>query len=274
MFKNLAPGCSNGKILKSFETAGFIMTEVAYSPLSSLSPHAHENAHFCFVVQGRYTESHNRQEFECRPLSLTFRPSGELHEDKFHSQEVRVFTIEIPPRWIERLRQDSIRLERALNFQCGAGVTRLSERIFKEVQRADFATALTVEGLTLEMMAETARYSATALDRKIPFWLERAKDLLYARFTENLSLDEIASAVGVHPVHLASVFRRKYHCTVGEYIRRLRIDFACREIKKGDAPLADIALEAGFANQGHFSSTFKRLTGFTPAAYRKFSRRS
>jgi AraC family transcriptional regulator len=61
---------------------------------------------------------------------------------------------------------------------------------------------------------------------------------------------------------------------VGEYIRGLRIEYACHEIERGELPLALIALEAGFANQGHFSSTFKRLTGFTPASYRNSFRQS
>jgi AraC family transcriptional regulator len=97
---------------------------------------------------------------------------------------------------------------------------------------------------------------------------------IHERFTENLTLEQIASEVGVHPVHLASVFRQKYHCTVGEYIRELRIEYACREITKGEKPLVTIALEAGFANQGHFSGNFKRLTGFTPTSYRNSFRQS
>lgn len=273
MFKKLGPGCSNGKVLKSFDAAGFIMTEVAYSARSRLAEHSHENAHFCFVLQGTYTESHNKQELVCEPSTLTFRPPGEVHEDKFHNQEVRVFTIEIPPRWLERLEQDSIHLGRSINFQ-GGFITRLSERIVTEFHRMDTAAGLIIEGLTLEIMAETARHSAQNIEQTIPYWLKQAKDLLHARFTENLTLEQIAREVGIHPVHLASVFRQKYHCTVGEYIRGLRIEYACREIAKGDAPLAMIALEAGFANQGHFSGTFKRLTGFTPVAYRNFSRQS
>jgi AraC family transcriptional regulator len=273
MFKKLAPGCSNGKVLKSFDTAGFIMTEVAYSAQSRLAEHSHENAHFCFVLQGSYTESHNKQELQCEPFTLTFRPPGEVHEDKFHNQDVRVFTIEIPPRWMERLEQDSIYLGRSINFKDGF-ITRLSERIVGEFHRMDTAAGLIIEGLTLEIIAETARHFAGNVERTIPRWLKRAKDLINARFAENLTLEQIASEVGIHPVHLASVFRQKYHCTVGEYIRRLRIEYACREIAKGETPLAIIALEAGFANQGHFSGAFKRLTGFTPAAYRNFSRQS
>lgn len=273
MLKTLEPGCSHGKVLKSYDTAGFIMSEIAYSAGGGLSEHSHTNAHFCFVLQGTYIESDNRREVQCKPLTLTFRPPGELHEDRFHNQEVRVFTIEIPPRWIERLRQDSIYLGRSSNFQ-GGSITRLSARLVREVHQMGTAAGLIIEGLTLEIMAETARHAAQNVEGAIPHWLRRAKEFLHARFTENLTLEQIAAEVGVHPIHLASVFRQKYHCTVGEYIRGLRIEYARREIEKGELPLAIIAVAAGFANQGHFSSTFKRLTGDTPAAYRNSFRQS
>ena len=89
------------------------------------------------------------------------------------------------------------------------------------------------------------------------------------RFSETLTLEEIAAVAGVHPVHLASVFRRHYGCTVGDAVRRLRIDYACRQLARSEVSLAEIALDAGFASQSHFTRTFRRLTGTTPAQYRK-----
>jgi AraC family transcriptional regulator len=78
----------------------------------------------------------------------------------------------------------------------------------------------------------------------------------------------IADLVGVHPVHLASTFRQHYRCTIGEYVRHLRIEFACRMISSSEASLADIALAAGFFDQSHFSKAFKQLTGMTPSQFR------
>ena len=273
MLKKLAPGCSNGKVLKSLDNAGFVMTEIAYSANSRLSKHSHENAIFCFVLNGGYTEFDNNQELECKPSTLTFRPRGEIHEDKFHKLDVRVFTIEIPPVWIEKLRQDSGHLDRSNNFH-GDSIARLPERIYREFRRMDTAANIIMEGLTLEMMAEASRRAAQKIEFKAPLWLNQAKDLLHARFTENLTLEQIAMEVNIHPVHLATVFRQKYYCTIGECIRQLRIEYASREIERGKMPLANIALEAGFADQGHFSSTFKRLTGITPGTYRKLFRKS
>jgi AraC family transcriptional regulator len=74
--------------------------------------------------------------------------------------------------------------------------------------------------------------------------------------------------VGVHPVYLASEFRKHFGCTIGEYVRKLRVEFACRRISESDSPLSDIAIAAGFSHQSHFSRTFKAVTGMTPAGYR------
>lgn len=279
MADRLLPGCSHGKVVKRLEIAEFIITENIHPANTELSEHSHENAHFCFVLQGNYTELHDRREIACKPSTLTFRPSGELHRDYFHNRDVRVFIIEIPPKWIENLRDNSLQLTRAAKFQNGL-LPQLTARVNREFHRMDAASSLIIEGLTLEIMAETARFAAAEAaadentERRIPYWLKQTKEILHAGFSQNLTLKQIAEQVGVHPVHLASVFRQKYHCTVGEYIRALRIDYACREIAKGESALATIALEAGFANQSHFTSAFKRLTGCTPASYRNVSRQS
>jgi AraC-like DNA-binding protein len=98
--------------------------------------------------------------------------------------------------------------------------------------------------------------------------------LLRDRFAEPLTLDEIAGAVGVHPMHLTRVFRRHFRCTIGDMVRRLRIDFACRQLSSTDDALVEIALAAGFSDQSQFCRTFRRLTGMTPTGFRSaFSRR-
>ena len=67
-------------------------------------------------------------------------------------------------------------------------------------------------------------------------------------------------------VNIAS--RTPDHSTVGEYIRKLRIEYACQTMLNPDISLAEIAAIAGFADQSHFGRTFKRLVGIPPAAFR------
>lgn len=103
---------------------------------------------------------------------------------------------------------------------------------------------------------------------RFPHWLERVKNILEQRFAEPYKLSEIAAEAGVHPVHLAREFRKHYGSSVGEYLRKVRIEYACRELMGSNVAVANIASAAGFADQSHFSRTFKRLRGMTPGRYR------
>jgi AraC family transcriptional regulator len=73
----------------------------------------------------------------------------------------------------------------------------------------------------------------------------------------------------VHPTHLARVFRQFERRTVGDFIREARIRYARQRMLESKAPLVEIALAAGFADQTHFTRSFKRLTGMTPTEFRR-----
>ncbi|WP_231937106.1 helix-turn-helix transcriptional regulator [Caballeronia udeis] len=92
--------------------------------------------------------------------------------------------------------------------------------------------------------------------------------LLLERFHEGLTLDEIATDSHVSADHLAREFRKHFGVTVGEYVRQIRVDFACGQLAGGRQSLAAIAEAAGFADQSHFTRVFRRRMGVTPAVYR------
>jgi len=54
-----------------------------------------------------------------------------------------------------------------------------------------------------------------------------------------------------------------------DFVRQLRIEYACHELATSELPIVDIALSAGFFDQSHFTRTFKRLTGIVPSQYRQ-----
>ena len=261
-------GGTEERVLRTFDASGFVLTEKLFPARSRLGEHAHDDARFCFVVAGRYTEAIARQAIDCAPSTLTFCPAGEGHSNEFHDEPARVLTVEIAPRWMERVAQESIAVPHALSFQNGLAPA-LARRLAHEFRQMDSGASLLLEALSLELLVAATRTTSVRPERTAPQWLERARELIHARFAERLTLDEIAMHAGVHPVHLATVFRQRFHCTIGDYIRDRRIEYASRELTTARTPLALVALDAGFANQGHFSTTFKRVTGFTPAVYRR-----
>lgn len=260
-----------GQVIKRREASGFILTETAYSPGARLPKHSHEHGYICFVRQGGYVETYGRKTRSCKALTLAFHPPDETHSEAFHDQEARSFNIEIGPLWAERFRGHSRVLARVLEspseFQ-GGTLASLAMKLYREFYRRDEVSDLAIEGLMLEFIAEASRRSSKGTGPAAPRWLEEARELIRERFSENLSVARIADSVGVHPVYLASVFRKHHDCTIGDYTRRLRVEFACREMSRSETPLVEIALAAGFAHQSHFSRIFKSLTGMTPSEYK------
>lgn len=270
--ERLQPGNLHGRVTKSLGVADFILTEAAFDPHSRLPRHAHENSYFCFGLQGAYTERYGSREVVCRPSALTFRASGQTHEDLIHDSYTRVFVLEISPLWIDRLRADSLTLESTFEFY-GGTLTRLCARLNREFHKTDSSAKLAIEGLALELLAEATRQPSKGIG-SAPHWLRQAREMVVEHFSETLKLTQIAAEVGVHPVYLATAFRQKFGVTIGEFVRRLRIEHACAELNKEDLSLSAIALQAGFADQSHFSKVFKSYVGMTPREYRTVVRGS
>ena len=126
-----------------------------------------------------------------------------------------------------------------------------------------------MEGLLLELVAAASRLEDQSGTSSRAPWLEHAREQIHVDLAARPSLTGLAESVGVHPVTLARAFRRAFGCTVGEYVRSLRIERATRQLADTDLPLAEIALAAGFADQSHFSNSFRRYNGHSPHRFRR-----
>jgi AraC family transcriptional regulator len=241
--------------------------EINYTDHYSMPLHAHADAHLALNLKGTIKGVWRSQTVITNPSTLTFIPAEEPHANHF-GVGVKMFLITLKSPWIERIRQYSALVDRPMTYQNNI-TTGLAVSLYREFQNQDNLTPLILEGLTLHLLAQMGRDAGNAEEGRVPRWLKQACDFLHAHFTENLSLDTIAAAVGVHPSHLIRTFRQQYHCTPGAYVRRLRVGYACHLLSASDRPLIQIALDAGFADQSHFCRTFKRLTGMTPAQFQK-----
>jgi AraC family transcriptional regulator len=255
------------KIIARRETNGFSLVEAVYPPNIRISDHSHDKANFCIALQGTCSELYGRKRREYRPLALDFLPAAHTHSLTFDGAPLRCFNVDVAPQLVTSLREYSLILDESLHCY-GGSLAWLFTRLYYQFLQEDTASLVAIEGLMLEMLAEVSRKQMDFSDAKPPRWLQRAKEMLRACFQDDLSLSAVSQAVGVHPVHLSREFRYHFGTTVGEHIRRLRIEYACQEMLNPELSLAEIASAAGFADQSHFSRTFKRLVGTTPAVFR------
>lgn len=258
------------KTLRSLKADGLFLRRNSYEPGWSYK-HSHENARFVFVLKGAFEEVYSQRKRSCKPIMLIFRPPGEEHREDFASGGVICLSVDISSSWIDRLREHSVRFASSADFR-SVSLTTLALKLDHELTIGDDASVLAIEGLLLEIAIEAFRQKHVNAQRKAPRWLGVAKDFIHEEFAHNLTLAEVSAAAGVHRVHLARVFQQYCRCTIGQYLRQLRVEAACAAIAKSDAPLSEIAVASGFSDQSHLCRTFKRLIRMTPAEYRQLYR--
>ncbi len=98
--------------------------------------------------------------------------------------------------------------------------------------------------------------------------VSRAKDLIQARYGDDISLTKLARTAGLSPFHLVRVFEKKLGVTPHAYLTQVRIE-RTRDQLSGTRRMVDIAADCGFSDQAHMTRQFKKQLGITPGKYRK-----
>ncbi|MDX1662120.1 MAG: AraC family transcriptional regulator [Gemmatimonadota bacterium] len=253
---------------------GLLLTETAYRPGDALPTHDHERAYFCCVLRGGFVERDGRGRRECDPTTVIFHPPGIAHSDRFGDEPSRCFNLELGEGWIERMARGEDGLPGGSVVFRRRRVNWLARHLYDEFRADDPAGRLAVEGLALALLADVARIGGGTAG-PAPRWVDRAVEIVHESDPlETPGLSEIAEEIGVHPVHLARVFRRHRGCSLGEYARGLRIERAGKALRGSDLPIGRIAHRLGYADHSHFSRHFRRATGMSPSEYRRRSARS
>jgi AraC family transcriptional regulator len=257
----------NAGVLRSADVAGFRLVEGRHAGGSALPWHVHDGPTICFVLRGRFLEGFRSHTLDCEPAMVKFTPADERHYNRFDWGDTHGLLIEVSPERYEALRPHAAVLDQLVHLRGGVPAV-LAHRIHRELGSADSAAPLAMEGLLLELIASVSRRRGSGA-APAPRWVRDAQEILRTRLADGVSLAELAASVGTHPVTLTRAFRRAFGCSVGEYLRRLRIERAVERLARTDVPLAQIAVEAGFADQSHFSNLFRRRTGMSPSSYRR-----
>jgi AraC-like DNA-binding protein len=203
--------------------------------------------------------------FVYSPKTVLWRQADLTHRDKIEAASSRFFFVEIEKSFGQRIRETESVPDHLI--EKNGRLTHLAYRLRNELVLGDGASGLIAEGITLEMLGTLTRAGRT-MEKRPPRWLTRVVERLTDDFASDISSEELGREANVHPVHLASVFRRFYNESMGEYVQDLRIEHACKLLADFELPLAEIAVECGFSDQSHFTRVFKRRTGSTPGAFR------
>jgi AraC-like DNA-binding protein len=98
--------------------------------------------------------------------------------------------------------------------------------------------------------------------------LLRAKDTVDARFSEPLDVPALARAAYLSPAHFSREFRRAFGETPHQYLLTRRLERAAALLRNTDRTVAEICFDVGLRSVGSFTTSFRRVYGKSPTAYR------
>ncbi len=171
------------------------------------------------------------------------------------------------PERVASLQSSGLPLDRTMSLE-GPEFHSIAVRMANEFNRGDKASILSLQGLFLQLIAELSRKQGLPGANLVP-WLIQAREYIDSNLTQKISLDDVASVIGIHPVHLAHKFRKHFGITLGAYIRRSRVSRAKDKLSTTTDSIADIGMALGFYDHAHFVKVFRAESGMTPSHYRK-----
>lgn len=237
---------------------GVALRRIDYPPHLRQPAHEHATASVTVILEGSLVETARGTERRARRGSVVYKPAGERHADLFGPEGTATLQIALGPgRDVPRYDWRDGGLASALGLALGAAVA-----IGDDAARLDAECLVgALLGLSSEPVPPAAR----------PPWLATVIDFLDAHASEPLHAADLSHLAPVHPVHLARVFRRHHGCSIGEYLRRKRLEAAAAALASEGASIAGIAFAAGFSDQAHFTRAFRAHAGLPPGRFRRLA---
>ncbi|MBV6458410.1 MAG: hypothetical protein HONBIEJF_01537 [Fimbriimonadaceae bacterium] len=230
---------------------------------SYVPPHSHSIASYLTLIEGRHhwTDSQGHIRWSA-PGTWYFRLPDSIHEHERCPTDILALGIQVdlPALGLSAVPRNGSELR-------GEDADRITRTLLAELADPDSISELKVRAAFLELHAMMLRQGrATERPNSI---VDRAQEWIDGRFLEPINLSAAARGIGVHPSHLARGFRSQLGVSVGDYIRDRRLEWARTRLADPTLKIAQIAIEAGFADQSHLTRLFTARYGRTPGAMRR-----
>ena len=180
-----------GEILRKRGIGNFTLLEGVYRPNQVLPRHTHEQAYVSVALRGAYRESCGMQSWDCRDGGAIFHIAGESHSNRFYDTGARLLILEIKPAFISQLHEQGVVTDRQ-SWLTSSYCRQLAFRLNRMLPLTDPLSALSAEGLGIELLSETLRPHFLKPVRSEPDWLRKVNEILH----ESLSRAAYAERAG------------------------------------------------------------------------------
>lgn len=214
-----------------------------YAPGETCRAHRHAEAQTSLLLAGDYVEDSPQGLIRAQGSHLSRKPSLFEHQNQFGDAGALILSVH--------------------GVDAMAGPARYGLEACETREAGHAALTRAALGETTEPGAVTP----TRRDASPAAWLVRARDRLVG--APDQSVGALAQTLGRHPVAFARAFRSAYGRSPARYRHDWRVAGAIDRVVRSMAPLADVAAEAGFADQAHMTRAVRHASGWSPGALRR-----
>ena len=261
MASRLHKGQYSGKITNQKTTDGLLVGITSYSA-DACNPdfHCHENPHMILLLNGGNVYNSRRKSTEKIAGDMLFYHSGEIHQTLPGTAFSKCINLEVEQAFMADYHISEQMLQQAVT--AGSDAKFLVLKMYKELLAKDALTNPSIQLLFLGLVGNAQKGTNAK-----PAWLAQVEALLHDEWDTVPSLDALSKAAGVHPVTISKYFTKYMGCTLGEYLRKMKVEKSMDFIRNGQNSLTEVAARCGFADQSHFIRNFKAYTGLLPKEF-------
>jgi AraC family transcriptional regulator len=253
------------------DTAACRITEARFSAGDILHAHSHNRPIMAVMLSGSFDTAIMGRRFACLPDQAWTEPCEERHANYIGQRGARVLVFQPDPAHAPLFGTILPLIEDVAHVH-DPQVSLDARRVLREMDQPDALAKLAIDALMLGMLVRVSRAHRKLASRRSPSWVARVREMLHDEFRSPPSLNELAAVAGVTPTHVCHAFKSHVGMPIGEYVRRVRINWAAEQLRTTDQPLSAIAMAAGYSDQSHFTRESRRLLGARPSEYRRGTR--
>ncbi len=239
-----------------YDYESYSISLVNYHEPVSEEWHYHENTHISLILQGGNMESRKNGDFQVTTGEIMFYNEGELHCNKYTAFPSKNLNIEFKNDFLNKNELAPKHFTKSNIQNIDTYLSLLN--VYNEFRLGDLYSANTID-FSLNQLLKSEDNSS-----HIPIWVLHLKEIIEDRWDEFISLNELAATFNVHPVTISKYFRKYYNCTLGDYMRKIKIEKALSLLIDTDKPIIEISDICGFSDQSHMIKVFKAYIGFLP----------
>jgi AraC family transcriptional regulator len=256
----MEPGVLDNSVVELVHASGATADLTSFAPDTLVAEHVHDFPYLSLHVLGSYSEQGDNGAAAIDGPAASFHPAGTTHSDAIGENGLSTVVISFDPAWLTHA-VDSHVLPSQSTYWLGGAAARNASVLARHCLGQGRAAAM-LDAIK-DFLANANRFSVRAAE---PAWMWRLRQLMQQ--CEAASPDDLARSLGVSAPWLARAYRAHQGEGLADTLRRLRVEKAVGLLADTRQPLADIAGEAGFADQSHMNRVFQALLCRTPLQIR------